>query len=120
MSCIKCNDALIKGLNKCPKCGKELEKTIVKATDSIDENRDGKELKKDMEEKNKTYEIEEKIKEEIERLSSEKKIKENIELENEEEMCEYYNEYIKKMKLYCLIGGLIIIAFFIFVLYIIF
>lgn len=116
MSCIKCNDALIKGLNKCPKCGKVLEKTIVKATNSMDENRDGKELKKDREEKNKTYEI----KEEIERLSSEKKIKENIELENEEEMCEYYNEYIKKMKVYCFIGGLIIITFFIFVLYIIF
>lgn len=119
MSCIKCKGALIKGLDKCPKCGRILEKIIVRSTDSVNENKDRKELKKENE-KNKTYEIEENMKEEIETVSNEKKIRENMELENEKEICDDYNEYIKKMKLYCLISGLIIIAFFIFVLYIIF
>lgn len=110
MSCIKCNDALIKGLDKCPECGSILEKAIVKGLEDISENKLEKEIRCDRQKKNKTYEI----------IDNEKKIRENIELKNEEEMCEHYNRYIKEMKLYCLIGGLIVITFFIFILYIIF
>lgn len=110
MSCIQCEDALIKGLNKCPRCGEILKKEI-ENTEIIEEMmaEEIDSVEDELDRKEELIEEAEQAKEDIE---------DEVDITDEE--IKDYEEYTKRLRLYTMIAGLIGISFLIFVFYIIF